>query len=361
LATFDEERRDPRFPRCPTHAWFEVALPTDPASLWADVWGRRLLAVAALTGVLTALILLAFRGLAAQPGLWLAMLCIPAAAACQWFSYDAPFSSSFRFGYAAEYAENILKYAKRPLDLPQYLADLDPWTSQPADGTLSAWRLEVDRRGLPGMSDAEIVHNLLAACEQPGSPYRQWWTDFVLPHRQKAESRDGEVRTCSICRGRGGKISIDKCYSCNGTGVHAKPYRRLINFVTVPIARDVSVVHRTYETGCEYTQCKTCNGTGKTSSTYQCDDCSSTGTVKYSAQDVYAVDSRALVAAEARREFGGGTGEVVQAGGEEAVAGLPSFALVCAMVATFVMLATCSAPEPNADASPSQPTVQGRQ
>jgi hypothetical protein len=76
---------------------------------------------------------------------------------------------------------------------------------------------------------------------------------------------------------------------------------------------------------------------------------------------VYAVDSRALVAAEARREFGGGTGEVVQAGGEEAVAGLPSFALVCAMVATFVMLATCSAPEPNADASPSQPTVQGRQ
>jgi hypothetical protein len=226
-----------------------------------------------------------------------------------------------------------------------------------------------DALGLPGVSDDPAVAGIVAAYEQPGSVHCEWWTHFTLPLRQIAERKEGELRPCTVCAGRGGQTTTSTCSSCNGNGFHAKRYRRPVSFSHAPLNNGGFIRRYEYEEGYKHIPCTWCKGTGRIISEYQCADCSNTGNVKYSARDVYEVDSRALVREEARRRFGNGTEQLIEPVSESttdfATPPYPSFELVSAMVATFVMLATWSIPPPSPDsrgvatqAAPTEPAVR---
>jgi hypothetical protein len=198
------------------------------------------------------------------------------------------------------YAGQVLRYAKQPLDMAEYLTDLDPWTGEPFPGTKSAWRMDVYRGHYPDQVDSEGFCSIMEELQRPDSVYSRWWESTSVTVREKAEKLDGAMRKCFECAGVGKYHEDVECERCKGEGKLKIFDGRHFDHEEVVDLSDRTMYVSHYRYDYRYIICPCCNGSKKVHRVTLCKACYGLGQIPFSKRDTFYVELRNELLKEAR-------------------------------------------------------------
>ena len=198
----------------------------------------------------------------------------------------------FGFREGNLYARQMLMYGKQPLDLIEYLTDLDPWSGEPFPGTKSAWRMAVYLGRYPDQADAEKFEEIMAELRRSDSVYGIWWTNKSASVRSRAETLDGVMRKCFKCCGEGKERNYLRCNRCDENGeVKILEQNRLVHEEDVDYGDNTHHVME-YQLLYRHLKCPDCNGTKQVVRMTDCTMCHGVGSIPFSKREIFYSELR---------------------------------------------------------------------